>query len=171
MSLNSRHPLVAQMVKTLPAMPETHIQFPGLGRSPREGNGNPLQYSCLENSMDKGAWWATVHGFSRVGHDLTTKPLPPKLKFQYFGHLNQRANSLENTLMLESLKAGGEGGNRGWDIWMASLIQWTWTWANSRRQARTGKPGILQSMGSQRVRLNLVTEQQQKMEAGKGSEG
>ena len=34
----------------------------GLGRSPEEGNGNPLQYSCLENSMDRGAWWATVHG-------------------------------------------------------------------------------------------------------------
>ena len=36
--------------------------IPGLGRSPREGNGNPLQYSCLENSMDRGAWWATIHG-------------------------------------------------------------------------------------------------------------
>ena len=36
--------------------------IPGLGRSLGEGNGNPLQYSCLENSMDKGAWWATVHG-------------------------------------------------------------------------------------------------------------
>ena len=36
--------------------------IPGLGRSPGEGSGNPLQYSCLENSMDRGAWWATVHG-------------------------------------------------------------------------------------------------------------
>ena len=36
--------------------------IPGLGRSPGEGNGNPLQYSCLENPMDRGAWWATVHG-------------------------------------------------------------------------------------------------------------
>ena len=35
--------------------------IPGLGRSPGEGNGNPLQYSCLENSMDRGAWWVTVH--------------------------------------------------------------------------------------------------------------
>ena len=35
--------------------------IPGLGRSPGKGNGNPLQYSCLESSMDKGAWWATVH--------------------------------------------------------------------------------------------------------------
>ena len=39
--------------------------IPGLGRSPGEGNGNPLQYSCLENSMDRGAWWATVHGVSK----------------------------------------------------------------------------------------------------------
>ena len=39
--------------------------IPGLGRSPGEGNGNPLQYSCLENSMDGGAWWATVHGVSK----------------------------------------------------------------------------------------------------------
>ena len=41
----------------------------GLGRSPGEGNGNPLQYSCLENSMDRGAWQATVHGVAKVGHD------------------------------------------------------------------------------------------------------
>ena len=39
--------------------------IPGLGRSPGEGNGNPLQYSCLEISMDRGAWWATVHGFAK----------------------------------------------------------------------------------------------------------
>ena len=38
-------------------------------RSPSEGNGNPLQYSCLENSIDRGAWWATVHGSHRVRHD------------------------------------------------------------------------------------------------------
>ena len=50
--------------------------IPGSGRSPGEGNGNPLQYSCLENSMDKGAWQATVHGVARVGHDLATKPPP-----------------------------------------------------------------------------------------------
>ena len=43
--------------------------FPGSGRSPGEGNGNPLQYYCLENPMDGGAWWATVHGSQRVGHD------------------------------------------------------------------------------------------------------
>ena len=46
---------------------------PGGLRSPGEENGNPLQYSCLENPMDRGAWWGTVHGVSRVGHDLATK--------------------------------------------------------------------------------------------------
>ena len=48
--------------------------IPGLGRSPTEGNGNRLQYSCLENPMDRGAWQATVHGVSRVRHDLATQP-------------------------------------------------------------------------------------------------
>ena len=46
--------------------------IPRSGRSPWEGNGNPLQYSCLENPMDRGAWQATVHGVARVGHDLAT---------------------------------------------------------------------------------------------------
>ena len=53
---------------------ETGIQIPGSGGSPGEGNGNPLQYSCLGNPMDRGAWWATVHEVTkRVGHDLATK--------------------------------------------------------------------------------------------------
>ena len=51
--------------------------IPGMGRSPGEGNGSPLQYSCLENPMDKGAWQATIHGVTRVRHDLATKPPPP----------------------------------------------------------------------------------------------
>ena len=46
---------------------------PGLQRSPGEGNGHPLQYSCLEKSMERGAWQAIVHGVARVGHDLATK--------------------------------------------------------------------------------------------------
>ena len=50
--------------------------IPGSGRSPGERNGNPLQYSCLENPMDRGAWQATVHGVTRVGHNLATSPSP-----------------------------------------------------------------------------------------------
>ena len=48
--------------------------IPGSGRSPGEGNGNPIQYSCLENPMDRGARQATVQGVTRVRHDLATKP-------------------------------------------------------------------------------------------------
>ena len=51
--------------------------IPGSGRYSGEVNGNPLQYSYLENPMDRGVWWATVHGITRVGHDLSTKPSPP----------------------------------------------------------------------------------------------
>ena len=61
--------LVDQMVKNLPAMQQTQAQSLGQEDSPGEGNGNPLQYSCLENPMDRGAWWAPVHGVanSRIG--------------------------------------------------------------------------------------------------------
>ena len=52
-------------VKNLPANEEDVGLIPGLGRSPGEGNDNPLQYSCLENSTDRGAWWATVHGVAK----------------------------------------------------------------------------------------------------------
>ena len=45
--------------------------IPGLGRAPGEGNGNPLQYSCLENPMDRGAWWATVHGVAKIRTQLS----------------------------------------------------------------------------------------------------
>ena len=59
------------------------------------------------------------------------------------------------------LKAGREGDDRGLDVWMASLTQWTWIWVSSRKWWRTEKPGVLQSTGSQRVGLDWVTEQQQ----------
>ena len=52
---------MTQMVKNLPAMPGDPGSILESGRSPGEGNGNPLQYPCLENPMDTGAWWATVH--------------------------------------------------------------------------------------------------------------
>ena len=57
------------MVKNLPANTRDMGLIPGLGRSPGKGDGNLLQYSCLENPMDRGAWWATAHGIIRVGYD------------------------------------------------------------------------------------------------------
>ena len=58
----------------------------------------------------------------------------------------------------ERLKAGGKGDDRGWDGWVASPTWWTWVWASSRSSWWTGKPSVLQSMGSQRVGHNWVTE-------------
>ena len=62
----------------------------------------------------------------------------------------------------ERLKVRGDEGDRGWDGWMASPTRWTWVWASSSRQWSRGKPGVLQSMGSQRVGHNWVTEEQNK---------
>ena len=63
------------MIKNPPANARDVGSIPGLERSPGEGNGNPLQYSCLGNRMDRGAWQATVYGVTKEsdGHDLVTK--------------------------------------------------------------------------------------------------
>ena len=57
--------LVALVVKYSPAISGDAGSLPGSGRPTGEGNGNPLQYSCLENPMDRDAWWATVHGVTK----------------------------------------------------------------------------------------------------------
>ena len=77
------------------------------------------------------------------------KGLMLKLKLQYFGHLMRRTDSFEKLPWCwERLKGEGEGDDRGWDGWMASLTQWTWVWINSGSWWWTGRPGVLQSMGS-----------------------
>ena len=75
-----------------------------------------------------------------------------KLKLQYFGHLMRTADSLK-VWCWERLKAGGQGDDRGQDGWMASLTQWTWVWTRSGRWWRTGKPGVLQSMGCKELNM------------------
>ena len=69
-----------------------------------------------------------------------------------------RTDSFEKTLMLERLRAGGEGDNKGGDGWMASPTQWRWVWVNSGSWWWTGRPVVLQSMGLQRVGHDWVTE-------------
>ena len=64
---------MAQLVKNLPANAGDTGSIPGSGRSSGEGNGNPLQYFCLGNPMDRGVRRVTVRGLQRVGHDLVTK--------------------------------------------------------------------------------------------------
>ena len=70
--------LSGSVVKNPPANAGDMGLLPELGRSPGERNGNPLQYSYLENPMDRGIWWATVHGIARVRHNLAAKPPPNK---------------------------------------------------------------------------------------------
>ena len=81
-----------------------------------------------------------------------------KLKLQYFGHLMWRVDSLEKTLCWEGLGAGGEGDDRGWDGWVASLTRWTWVWVNCRGWWWTGRLGVLRFMGSQRIGHDWATE-------------
>ena len=154
----------------------------GLGRSPGEGKGYPLQFSGLGipglyspwgcKKLDTTERLSLSHAspldcrsmnesiLKEINLKYSLKGLMMKLKLQHFGHLMWRSDSLEKILMLG--KTGGRG-RRGWqgqDGWMASLTQWTWVWASSRRWWKTGKPGMLQYMGSQRVRHNWMTEQQ-----------
>ena len=93
-----------------------------------------------------------------ISPEYSLEELMLNLKLQYFGHMMWRTDSSEKTLMLERLKVGKEEDNRGWDGWMASPTQWTWVWVSSGNWWWTGKPDMLQSMGSQRVRHNWVTE-------------
>ena len=73
------------------------------------------------------------------------------LKLQYFGHLHKELTHWKRPWCWQRLKIGREGDDRGWDGWMVSLTQWTWVGASSGSWWWTGKPGVLQSMGSQRV--------------------
>ena len=83
------------------------------------------------------------------------------LKFQYFGHLLRRTDSLEKTLILGKIEGRRKRGNRGWDGWIASQARWTWVWVSPGSWWWTRSLGIspgLQSMGSQRVRYDCTTE-------------
>ena len=93
------------------------------------------------------------------------KPVNPKGNQQWSSNTlatwHEELTHWERPWWWERLKAGREGEDRGGDGWMATPNQWTWVWASSGRRWRTGRPGVLQSMGSQRVRHNLAIEQQQ----------
>ena len=121
-----------------------------------------VKYRCESWTIKKPEYWRTdafelqcwrrlprVPWTARRSSQSILKEINPeyleglmlKLKLQYFGHLMWRADSLEKTLMLGKIE-GRRRGDWGWDGWMASLTQWTWIWANYRRQWRTGKPEV-----------------------------
>ena len=94
-----------------------------------------------------------------ISPEYSLQGLMLKLKLKYFGHLMWKTDSLENTLMLGKIEeAGGEGDDRGWDGWMALLTRWTWVWTAFGCWWQIGNPGVLQSIGSQRVTHNWATE-------------
>ena len=82
-----------------------------------------------------------------ISPDYSLEGLMLKLKLQHFGHLMQRTD-WNRPWCWESLKVGGKGDDRGWDGWMASLTQWTWAWVHPGSWSWTGRPSVLQFMGS-----------------------
>ena len=86
--------------------------------------------------------WTARRSNQSIKPEYSLEGLMLKLKFQYFGHLKQRAKSLEKPCCWEWLKTGGKGDNWGQDNCMAPLTQWTWVWASSRHWWRTGKPSV-----------------------------
>ena len=97
-----------------------------------------------------------------ISPEYSLEGLMLKLKPQQFDHLIWKPTHWKRPWCWERLKVGRERDNGGWwDGWMASLTQWTWVWTSSGRWWRTGKPGVLQSMGSQRVGHDWATEWQQ----------
>ena len=78
-----------------------------------------------------------------ISPEYSLEGLMLKLKLQYFGHLTWRTNSLKKTLMLGKIEGRRRRGRQRRDGWLALPTQWTWSWANSGRWRRTGKPGTL----------------------------
>ena len=106
-------------------------------------------------------WTARISNQSilkELSPGCSLKGLMLKLKLQYFGHLMQRVDSLEKTLMLEGIGGRKRRGQQIWDGWMASPTRWTWVWVNSGSLWWTGRPGMLWFMGLQRVGHDWATE-------------
>ena len=143
-------------------------------------------YGCMSWNIKKAESW-TIDAFQTVVLEKSPldskeiKPVNPKGNQPqiFIGRTEAEAETpilwppdMESQLIGKDSDAGKDwrweekGTIRGWDGWMASPTQWTWVWAKSERWWRTGKPGILQSMGSQRLMHNWETEQQQWLDRG-----
>ena len=144
-----------------------------------------VMYGCESWTIKKGERWKTdafelccwrrllrVPWTARRSNQSILKEINPEyslegqmlmLKLQFFGPLMQITDSLEKTLVLGKIEGRRRRDDRGWDGWMASLTRWTWVWVSSGSWLWTGKPGVLQSMGSQRVGLDWATELNWKM--------
>ena len=139
-----------------------------------------VMYECESWTIKKAKHWRTdafelwcwrrllrVPWTSRRSNQSIPKKISPgfslerlmlKLKLQYFGHLMWRTDSFERTLMLGKIEGGRRRGKQKMRWLEASQTQWTWVWLNSNSCWWIGRPGMLQSMGSQRVRHDWMTE-------------
>ena len=93
-----------------------------------------------------------------ISPEYSLEGLMLKLKLQYLATWCEELTQLEKTLMLGGIGKGGEGDDRGWDGWMASLTRWMWVWVNSGSWWWTGRSGVVQFLGSQRIGHDSATE-------------
>ena len=116
----------------------------------------------LEKTLESPLNLKDIKSFNlkEISPECSLAGLMLKLMLQYFGHLLQRADSLEKPLMLGKIEGRRRRGWQRMRCWMASKAQWKRVWTSSKRWWRTGKPGMLQSMGLQRVRQDWATDQQ-----------
>ena len=131
--------------------------IPGLGRSLGEGNSNPLQYSCLENSMDRGAWWVTVHGVAKTWIQLSDytftfrKPIPQPCSFIYILSIGFPGGTSGKELTSQCRRRK----RHGFDPWVRK-IPWRRAWQRTSvflpgESHGQRSLGGLQSTGSQRI--------------------
>ena len=92
-----------------------------------------------------------------INPEYSLEGLMLKLELQYFGIRCKEPTQWKRPWCWERLKARGEVTSREWDSWIVSLTQWTWVWANSRRQWRTGEPGVLDGVVKSWKRLRVWT--------------
>ena len=169
-----------------PRFPFCHFAFRGPGVTGNSQFGNPWSRARRRNLSAYGLDWAPKNWYFRTVvlektlqsplHSKEIKPVNPKgnQPWIFIGRTDAEAEApilqppdVKSQLTGKDPDAGKnrrqneKGSDRGWDGWNATPIQWTRVGANSGRQWRTGKPGVVQSMGSQRVRLDCAAEQQQ----------
>ena len=104
------------------------------------------------------ARWSNQSILKEISPEYSLEGLMLKLKLQYLATSCEELTHWKRSWCWERLGAGGEGDDRGWDGWMASPTQWIWVWGSSGSWWWTGKPGVLRSMGSQRLRHDWATE-------------
>ena len=104
------------------------------------------------------ARWIRQSVLKEINPEYSVEGQMLKLKLQYFDHRCEELTLFKRPWYWERLKVGGEGDNRRWDGWMASSTWWTWVWVGTGSWWWTGRPGVLQSLRSQRVGHNWATE-------------